>query len=128
MMLYSVPALIQGVLIPFWFLKVDARYVDASIISIVICLLTPIYLIIINFIFQGYKYGILRLHLFMLGIVILGVIFSRLGWSRFDFNKFMHPDPLTAGFNKSFIWFGEIGVFISLIVSYIIKLVKRIKK
>ena len=125
LLLLIIPAMIQLILIPMWFLKIDYRYIDASIISMVVCVLTPIYLLIINLIFKGYQYGIVKIHLIMLAVVILGVVFSMIGWSRFDIHKILHPDGLTAGFNKFFLQFGGTLVVISFIVSYITKLVKK---
>ena len=125
LLLLTIPAMIQLILIPMWFIEIDYRYIDASIISIVVCVLTPTYLLIMNLVFKEYQYGIVKIHLIMLAVVILGVVFSMIGWSRFDIHKILHPDGLTAGFNKFFLQFGGALVIISLIVSYIAKLIRK---
>lgn len=127
MILYAIPVLIQIVLIPLWY-KMSYQYVDASTISIAVCILTPIYLLIVNLILKGYQHGIIKVHLIMLAIIILGVIFSMIGWSEFDMDKILHPDGLTDGFNKFFLQFGGIMTVVSVIISYVVKLVKIISQ
>ena len=121
--LYFIPVFIQIILIPFWY-KIGYKYIDASIISILTCLLTPIYLVIINLVFGNYKQGIIFLHIGMLAIIGLGVLFSHIGWGMLS-RDFFNPDPMTVAFEKFYLQFGAIVVLISFIVSFIVKQVKK---
>lgn len=123
-LLAVLPLFIQIVLIPFWG-KTNAQYVDASIISIIVCLLTPIYLVLINIIYK-HKKNMIVTHIIMASIVIIDVFFSHIGWAGYS-HRFFNPDPMTKAFNIFFLQFGLFFVALSFIISLIIKLYKRLK-
>lgn len=125
LIVFAIPVMVQLILLPYWFVKVGYQHIDASIISIFVSILVPIYLLVINLVLKGYRYGVIRIHFIMLAVVILGVLLGMMGWSRFDIYKMWHPDTMTAGFNKFFLQFGGVLVFISFIASYIIKSIKE---
>ena len=82
LLLYIIPIFIQIVLIPFWLLNLDARYIDASVVSLCVSILSPIYLIVINLIQKHFMvYGITRIHLLMVCSICLAEFFSYIGWT-----------------------------------------------
>ena len=125
LILYGVPLFIQIILLPCWFLDLDARYIDASVVSIFIALLSPIYLIVLNFARKDFeKYGMVKTHLLMAFVVCLAEFFHYLGWSEFNTERFIHPDPMTVGLSTGFVKIGIYAITVSFIVSLIIKFIK----
>ena len=112
-------------MLPIWFVKIDYRIIDVSVVNIGVSLLTSIYLVIINISLKGYSYDLIRIHILMFVVVALSIFLGYLGWSKLNMDTFWHPDGLTAGFVKFFLQFGEGIVVISLIISYIVKLIKN---
>ena len=124
---YVMPVILQIILIPFWPMRTSVPYLAGNTVSLSLCLLTPIYLVIMYWALKQQRFNLVGIHLLMAGVCIIGVIFSYLGWSQFDMYRFLHPDPLTAGFNRSFIRFGVFVVSINMLVSAVIWLIKRYK-
>lgn len=120
--LYTVPIVVSVLNCPLWFLEIDARYIDASAISLFTNILTPWYLIIVNLIKKHYaNYGILKIHLLMILVEVITSFFNYLGWSLFSMERFFNPDPMTVGMTVGFVKFGMLIIGISFIVLLIRK-------
>lgn len=123
--LYLIPVLLQILLVPFWY-KTSSKYIDASIISIAICIMTPLYLLIINLSFRWYRYKLLKLHLGMLVIIVLTVFFNHIGWAMLSY-KFFRPDPMTKSIQIFFLEWGILVVGVSFLISILVKRIKNHK-
>ena len=125
LLFYSIPIMIQLISIPIWLVDINYRYVDVSIINIVLCLLLPFYLVLINGMLKGYKQGLIKIHIIMLINILLCLFLGYLGWSKLNIERIYNPDPMTAALEIFFIQYGIVIVVISFVVSSIIKLVKK---